>query len=61
MSKATDRAATQALESTAPPAERADLTAWRQRHELRRSSAARPIASKRTYRRGAKHRGRVQD
>ncbi len=40
------------------PAERADLTAWRARHELRRSNAAQPIASKRTYRRTSKHRKR---
>ncbi|MFF0490811.1 hypothetical protein ACFYTQ_17465 [Nocardia sp. NPDC004068] len=38
--------------------ERADLTAWRRRHELRRSNAAQPVSSKRTYRRGTKHRKR---
>ncbi|WP_162500999.1 hypothetical protein [Nocardia panacis] len=38
------------------PRERADLTAWRRRAELRRSSAAQPLPNKRRYRRGAKHR-----
>ncbi|MGK8508466.1 hypothetical protein ACRS5S_10530 [Nocardia asiatica] len=40
-----------------PPAERerADLAAWRRRDALRRSNAARPIASKRQYRRRSKH------
>ncbi|WP_067892365.1 hypothetical protein [Nocardia vaccinii] len=45
-------------QATERPAERADLTAWRARHELRRSSAAQPIASKRAYRRTTKHRKR---
>ncbi|MBF6205880.1 MULTISPECIES: hypothetical protein [Nocardia] len=42
----------------APPAasERADLAAWRRRDALRRSNAARPIPSKRQYRRRDKHR-----
>ncbi|WP_236567138.1 hypothetical protein [Nocardia sp. CY41] len=42
----------------APPAasERADLAAWRCRDALRRSNAARPIPSKRQYRRRDKHR-----
>ncbi|MCM6773253.1 hypothetical protein NDR87_07200 [Nocardia sp. CDC159] len=44
---------------TAQP-ERADLTAWRRRHELRRSAAAQPVPSKRTYRRAVKHRKREQ-
>ncbi|MFI1918423.1 hypothetical protein [Nocardia sp. NPDC020380] len=43
------------------PAERPDLAAWRQRHELRRSNAARPIPSARTYRRSTKHRKRESD
>lgn len=47
--------------ATAQPAERADLAAWRKRHALRRSSAAQPIASKRAYRRGVKHRKRDDD
>ncbi|MGW0056602.1 hypothetical protein [Nocardia nova] len=38
--------------------ERPDLTAWRRRHELRRSAAAQPVANKRTYRRTVKHRDR---
>ncbi|RMI29794.1 hypothetical protein EBN03_23595 [Nocardia stercoris] len=45
----------------AVPAERADLVAWRRRHELRRSSAAQPVRSGRSYRRTAKHRKREQD
>ncbi|MQY21219.1 hypothetical protein [Nocardia macrotermitis] len=45
----------------APPAERADLTAWRDRHELRRSNAAQPITNKRIYRRTTKHRKRDDD
>ncbi|PXX62414.1 hypothetical protein DFR70_107282 [Nocardia tenerifensis] len=36
--------------------ERADLVAWRRRDALRRSSAAQPVANKRKYRRGSKHR-----
>ncbi|MEV6562449.1 hypothetical protein AB0M22_42470 [Nocardia sp. NPDC051756] len=36
--------------------ERADLVAWRRRDALRRSSAAQPVANKRRYRRGSKHR-----
>ncbi|AHH17213.1 hypothetical protein NONO_c24170 [Nocardia nova SH22a] len=39
--------------------ERADLVAWRRRHELRRSAAAQPVASKRVYRRTVKHRDRA--
>ncbi|WP_228812334.1 hypothetical protein [Nocardia otitidiscaviarum] len=42
------------------PSERPDLTAWRQRHALRRSNAAQPIPSGRRYRRTTKHRGREQ-
>ncbi|MBF6226954.1 hypothetical protein IU470_17805 [Nocardia abscessus] len=40
-----------------PPAarDRADLAAWRRRDALRRGNAARPIPSKRRYRRRAKH------
>ncbi|MFI7190448.1 hypothetical protein ACIBQ0_12000 [Nocardia nova] len=38
--------------------ERPDLTAWRRRHELRRSAAAQPVANKRVYRRTVKHRDR---
>ncbi|MEV0295562.1 hypothetical protein [Nocardia sp. NPDC050710] len=41
--------------------ERPDLTAWRRRHALRRSSAAQPVRSKRQYRRGSKHRKQVPD
>ncbi|WP_174184651.1 hypothetical protein [Nocardia barduliensis] len=42
----------------APPAarDRADLAAWRRRDALRRSNSARPIPSKRQYRRRSKHR-----
>ncbi|MEU2041727.1 hypothetical protein [Nocardia niwae] len=36
--------------------ERADLAAWRRRDALRRSNAARPVRSKRQYRRQDKHR-----
>ncbi|MEV6255069.1 hypothetical protein [Nocardia sp. NPDC051911] len=36
--------------------ERADLAAWRRRDALRRGNAARPIPSKRQYRRRDKHR-----
>ncbi|WP_306358795.1 MULTISPECIES: hypothetical protein [unclassified Nocardia] len=53
-----DPAAPERAEVTAP--ERPDLTAWRQRHALRRSNAARPIPSGRRYRRVTKHRGREQ-
>ncbi|MGW4534689.1 hypothetical protein ACWEOI_27450 [Nocardia sp. NPDC004340] len=42
----------------AAPAERPDLTAWRHRHELRRSNASQPIPSGRRYRRTTKHRDR---
>lgn len=35
--------------------ERPDLASWRQRHELRRSNAAQPIPSARTYQRREKH------
>ncbi|RDI65404.1 hypothetical protein [Nocardia pseudobrasiliensis] len=45
-------------QDTTQPAERADLTAWRRRHELRRSGATQPVPSNRTYRRGVKHRKR---
>lgn len=38
--------------------ERPDLTAWRQRHELRRSNAAQPVPSGRAYKRADKHRKR---
>ncbi|WP_431970649.1 hypothetical protein [Nocardia sp. bgisy134] len=44
-----------------PPSERPDLTAWRRRHELRRSNAAQPIPGKQRYRRAAKHRNRSHD
>ncbi|WP_187683934.1 hypothetical protein [Nocardia wallacei] len=40
-------------------AERADLAAWRRRHELRRSNAAQPVPSKRRYERTPKHRHRA--
>ncbi|MGV9667083.1 hypothetical protein ACWDUL_30320 [Nocardia niigatensis] len=43
------------------PAERPDLTAWRRRHELRRSNASQPIPSGRRYKRTTKHRDRSQD
>ncbi|WP_169331645.1 hypothetical protein [Nocardia paucivorans] len=35
--------------------ERPDLTAWRRRHEIRRSNAARPVKSGRAYQRKPKH------
>lgn len=35
--------------------ERPDLSAWRRRHELRRSNAARPIPSGKQYERKPKH------
>ncbi|CCF62751.1 hypothetical protein [Nocardia cyriacigeorgica] len=35
--------------------ERPDLTAWRKRHALRSSNAARPLPNKRRYRRERKH------
>lgn len=35
--------------------ERPDLTGWRRRQELRRSNAAQPIASAKSYRRKPKH------
>lgn len=37
------------------PAERPDLTGWRRRHELRKSSAAQPVPSGTDYRRKPKH------
>ncbi|MBP2193660.1 hypothetical protein [Nocardia goodfellowii] len=43
---------------TAQQAERPDLTAWKMRHEVRRSNAAQPIPSNRQYRRTRKHRHR---
>ncbi len=43
------------------PSERPDLTAWRRRHELRRSNAAQPIPGKQRYRRTPKHRNRSHD
>ncbi|WP_280276104.1 hypothetical protein [Nocardia wallacei] len=52
-----DRAA-QARDERSAAAERADLAAWRRRHELRRSNAAQPVPSKRRYRRTSKHRHR---
>ncbi|MFI6869660.1 hypothetical protein [Nocardia sp. NPDC050406] len=48
-------------QASSTPDERPDLTAWRQRHELRRSNAAQPIPSARRYRRTGKHRNRAQD
>ncbi|MCX4095124.1 hypothetical protein [Nocardia sp. alder85J] len=45
----------------APLPERADLTAWRRRHALRRSSAAQPVPNARRYRRTTKHRKHEQD
>ncbi|MEU7145515.1 hypothetical protein ABZ942_39135 [Nocardia sp. NPDC046473] len=41
--------------------ERADLVAWRRRDALRRSSAAQPVANKRRYRRGSKHRKAIAE
>ncbi|NKY57865.1 hypothetical protein [Nocardia flavorosea] len=35
--------------------ERPDLTGWRRRQQLRRSSAAQPIPSGKSYRRKPKH------
>ncbi|NKY32298.1 hypothetical protein HGA13_04320 [Nocardia speluncae] len=35
--------------------ERPDLTGWRRRQQLRRSNAAQPIASAKSYRRKPKH------
>ena len=35
--------------------ERPDLTAWRKRHELRRSSAASPVPSGKSYQRKDKY------
>lgn len=35
--------------------ERPGLTAWRRRHEIRRSNAARPVKSVRSYSRKPKH------
>ncbi|WP_157170769.1 hypothetical protein [Nocardia araoensis] len=51
------------MEAEASPveSERADLAAWRRRDALRRSNAARPIPSKRQYRRRDKHRKAVAD
>ncbi|MEV6280980.1 hypothetical protein [Nocardia sp. NPDC051832] len=46
---------------TAQQAERPDLTAWKLRHEVRRSNAAQPIPSNRQYRRTRKHRDRRDD
>ncbi|MEV6219888.1 hypothetical protein [Nocardia sp. NPDC051833] len=40
---------------TEPEPERPDLAAWRRRHELRKSSAAQPIPSGKTYQRKPKH------
>ncbi|GAA5059180.1 hypothetical protein [Nocardia callitridis] len=41
--------------------ERADLVAWRRRDALRRGNAAQPLANKRRYRRGSKHKNRTLD
>ncbi|MEU7633276.1 hypothetical protein AB0C34_25400 [Nocardia sp. NPDC049220] len=41
---------------SASTGERADLIAWRRRDALRRGNAARPVPSKREYRRRRKHR-----
>ncbi|WP_406273423.1 hypothetical protein OH799_34755 [Nocardia sp. NBC_00881] len=41
--------------------ERADLVGWRRRDALRRSNAARPVPSKRQYRRERKHRKAVTE
>ncbi|MCP2280653.1 hypothetical protein SAMN04244553_0015 [Nocardia amikacinitolerans] len=49
------------LDASRTPSERPDLTAWRRRHELRRSNAARPIPGKREYRRTPKHRNRSHE
>lgn len=40
---------------TEPTPERPDLAAWRRRQELRKSSAAQPIPSGKTYQRKPKH------
>ncbi|MGK8524637.1 hypothetical protein ACRS6B_25195 [Nocardia asteroides] len=48
--------ASRAVDASPAPSERADLAAWRRRNALRRSNAARPIPSKRQYRRKRKHR-----
>ncbi|MBL1077880.1 hypothetical protein JK358_26090 [Nocardia sp. 2] len=56
-----DRVPAAAADAAATTAERPGLTAWRQRHELRRSNAAQPIPSARGYRRATKHRKRDQD
>jgi hypothetical protein len=37
------------------PPDRPDLAAWRRRHELRRSNAARPVPSGKEYERKPKH------
>ncbi|TLG13526.1 hypothetical protein FEK35_10320 [Nocardia cyriacigeorgica] len=43
------------FESGGQAPERPDLTAWRKRHALRSSNAARPVPNKRRYRRERKH------
>ncbi|MFG3619745.1 hypothetical protein [Nocardia sp. NPDC047654] len=54
--------AQEAVAETPPAAkERADLAAWRRRDALRRSNAARPVRSKRQYRRQDKHRKAATD
>lgn len=40
---------------TPDKSERPDLTGWRRRQQLRRSSAAQPIPSGKSYRRKPKH------
>ncbi|MFB8004524.1 hypothetical protein [Nocardia sp. NPDC056000] len=51
--------ADRAPQATEAPAERPDLTAWRQRHAIRQSNAAQPIPSGRRYKRSSKHRDRA--
>ncbi|WP_330181931.1 hypothetical protein OHB26_37250 [Nocardia sp. NBC_01503] len=50
--------ADRAPDTATVPAERPDLTAWRQRHAIRQSNAAQPIPSARKYKRTSKHRNR---
>lgn len=43
------------MNTTRENTERPDLAAWRRRHEIRRSNAARPVKSARAYTRKPKH------
>jgi hypothetical protein len=49
------KATQQSLRDGGAVEDSADLTAWRYRHELRRSSAAQPHANRKRYTRKAKH------